>query len=88
MRANNRVRFDQVARFREQIGEVERAGGALQRLISLRRPRQLLLQAGGEVGVGVAFELLEIGEQRVARGEDLRSRDVGTELVAAPLPRP
>ena len=62
---------EQIARARQQIGEVERAGRLLERLISLGRARQLLLQRGGEVGVGVLPELLKIGEQRVARGEHL-----------------
>ena len=68
------VRLDQIAGAREQVGEVERAGRRLQRLIARRRAGELLLKARGEVGVGILLELLQIGEQRVARGEHVGPR--------------
>ena len=88
MRADLRVAGDQIPRPGEQIGEVERARRALQLLVARRRAGELLLQAGGEIGVGVLAELLQIVEQRVARGEDLGAGDVAAELVAAALARP
>src|SRR5207245_10059019 len=62
MGANVGVRPDQIARLREQIGEVERAGGAFQRLIALGRAGRLLLPAVDEFGVRVAIERVELGK--------------------------
>ena len=56
-------------------------------LVPLGRAGELLLQARGEIGVGVLPELLQLVEQRVARGEHLGARRVLAELVAAALPR-
>ena len=55
--------LEQVARARQQIGEVERTGRVLELLIARGRLSQLLLQAGREVGVGRAPELLQIREE-------------------------
>src|SRR5439155_4612327 len=43
---------------------------------------------GGEVGVRKAPEFLNLGEERVARGQNGRARDILAVLVAAALPRP
>ena len=86
-RADAGVGLDQVARAGQQIREVEGAGRLLQLLVALGRAGQLLLQARGEIGVGVLPELLEIVEQRVARGQHVGAGRVLAELVAAALPR-
>ena len=57
-------------------------------LIAFGRAGQLLLQAGGEIGVGVLLELLQVGEQRVARGQHFAAQRGLAELVAAALARP
>ena len=78
---------DEIARARQQVGEVERARRLLERLIPRRGAGELLLQTRREIGVCVPLELLEVGEQRVARRQDVRARDVLAELVAAALSR-
>ena len=61
----------------------------LQRLVPIGRAGELLLQAARRGRRRRrCLELLEIGEERVARGEHLGPRHVRSELVAAPLPRP
>src|SRR5262249_35584864 len=87
VRAHVAIHLDERARLCEQVGEVERAGRLLQRLIPGRRTGQLLLQARGEIGVRLASELQEIRIQGVAGGDDRRARDVLAELVAAALAR-
>ena len=62
----------QIAGAGQQVGEIEHAGRPLELLIAFGRARELLLQTGGEIGVGVLPELLEIVEERVARGEHVR----------------
>ena len=60
---------DQIARPRQQIGEIERAGGRLQLPgTAPSRRRSSCCRHGREIGVGVAAELLQLGEERVARG--------------------
>ena len=85
VRAHVGVAPDQVAGAGQQVGEIEHAGRPLEILIAFGRARELLLQASGQVGVGVLAELLEIVEEGVARGEHVRSTDVLAELVAAAL---
>ena len=82
------VGSDQVACPREEIDEVERTGGRLEGLVPRGCPGKLALQAGREVRVGVTPELLEIGTERVPRGQDVGPRDVLPEHVAAALSRP
>src|SRR5262249_57772215 len=62
---------DQIARPHQQIREVERARKALQILVPRGRACQFLVETGGEIRVGVLAELLQVGEERVARGKDL-----------------
>ena len=88
MAAHFVVRLDHLARLHEEVGEVECPGCSLERLIPLGRARQFLLQVRGKVGVGVLSESLQLGEQRVAGGEHVRSRDALSELVAAALACP
>ena len=83
VRAHLRVRPDQIARARQQVGEVEGAGRLLQPPDSARRAGQLLLQAARKIGVGVLAELLQVGEQSVARREHFGAGRGHAELVAA-----
>src|SRR5262249_41076223 len=46
---------------------------------------QFLLQAGGQVGIGVLLELLGLREERVAGREDVGAINVPAELVATAL---
>ena len=59
----------------------------LQRLIARRGAGELLLERRRQIGVGLPTELLEVGEQRVARREHVGARHVLAELVAAALAR-
>ncbi len=86
MITNGRVRRDQGARASEKVGEIERASGLFQLLISLGGTGQLALQACGEIGIRITTEFLKVGEQRVSRGQDIRPRDVLAETGAAPFP--
>ena len=80
-----RVVRDQIARPGQQVGEVERAGRGLSCLVAVGRSRQLLLQQCGEIGVGVLPELLQVGEQLVARGEHVGPRRGPAVLVPLPF---
>src|SRR5438034_9658283 len=78
---------DEIPRARQQVGEIERAGRFLERLITRRRAGELLLQARRKIGIRVLSELLEVAQQRVARSQHVRARGVLAELVADSLPR-
>ena len=78
---------DEIPRARQQVGEIERAGRFLERLITRRRAGELLLQARRKIGIRVLSELLEVAQQRVVRSQHVRARGVLAELVADSLPR-
>jgi len=65
----------EIARFEQQIEKVERAGAGLQRLVTLDRVRELLLERGRKVGVGVEPEPIELRFELVAGVDDSLPRD-------------
>src|SRR3954463_3044784 len=100
MNTHRSIRFDQVARTRQEIGEIESARARLEGLVLVGGAGQLDLQGRRQIGIRVTLELLEIGEEAIARGEHFCTRHLArrlhavfgsaglAELVAAALARP
>ena len=63
-----------VACVRQQVDEIQRPLPVLERLVSFNRRRKLLLQQGGQVGVGISPELQQLRMKRVAGRKHLRAR--------------
>ncbi len=68
------VGAQQVARAREQVEEVELAGARLERLVVGDQRSQLVVEAGGEVGLGRVDDLRERGADLVAPCVDVAAR--------------
>ena len=74
-RADVGVRRDQVARARQQIDEVERAGRRLQLPDSASvAPASSCCRQAARSASASLLELLQVGEERVARGEHVGAR--------------
>src|SRR5262249_7359329 len=72
---------NELSRPRQQIGEVECAGGGLQLAVLRGGAGQFLLQGGGKISIRILSELLQIGKKRVPRAENFTPCDVTKFLV-------
>jgi hypothetical protein len=77
------VAHQQVARAQQQVDEVEAAGTPLLRLVSGDGFPQLVVQAGGQIRVGVLLQAVERLLGGVAQREHRLARDAWRELAPA-----